>query len=174
LPDLLEAFARAARWIDGYYADSRAYPVLSRNRPGDLTHALPAHAPEVAEDFDAIFDDFERLVLPGITHWNHPRFFVYFSISATPVAVIAEAVAAALDVNAMLWRTSPAATELEEVVLVWLRELLGLDPGLHGIMYDTASIGGFTALCAAREALGHDIRERGRPAAAICRRCAST
>ena len=100
-------------------------------------------------------------MLPGITHWNHPRFFAYFSISATPIAVVAEALAAALDVNAMLWRTSPAATELEEVVLVWLRDLLGLDAGLHGIVYDTASIGGFTALAAARESLGLDIRERG-------------
>ncbi|MDQ2907992.1 MAG: pyridoxal-dependent decarboxylase, partial [Candidatus Eremiobacteraeota bacterium] len=85
----------------------------------------------------------------------------YFAISATPAAVIAEALAAALDVNAMVWRSSPAATELEEVVLVWLRELLGLDAGLHGIVYDTASIGGFTALAAAREALGLDIRECG-------------
>jgi aromatic-L-amino-acid decarboxylase len=99
--------------------------------------------------------------MPGITHWNHPRFFAYFSISATPAAVVAEALAAALDVNAMTWRTSPAATELEEVVLVWLRQLLGLDDGLHGIVYDTASIAGFTALAAAREALGLEIRERG-------------
>ncbi len=161
MSDLLTAFERAARWIDGYYADPGAYPVLSCSRPGDLTRALPERAPAEAESFDAIFDDFERLVLPGITHWNHPRFFAYFSISATPVAVIAEALAAALDVNAMLWRTSPAATELEEVVLRWLRELLGLDAGLHGIVYDTASIGGFTALCAARESLDLGIRERG-------------
>jgi len=161
LSDLLTAFDRAARWIDGYYADPRAYPVLSRNRPGDLTRALPDHAPAEPEPFDAIFDDFERLVLPGITHWNHPRFFAYFAISATPIAVIAEALAAALDVNAMLWRTSPAATELEEVIVRWLRELLGLDLGLHGIVYDTASISGFTALGAARESLELGIRERG-------------
>ncbi len=100
-------------------------------------------------------------MLPGITHWNHPRFFAYFSISAAPITVVAEALAAALDVNAMVWRSSPAATELEEVVLVWLRDLLGLDAGLHGIIYDTASIGGFTALAAAREALDLDIRRRG-------------
>lgn len=161
MSDLVTAFDRAARWIDRYYADPSAYPVLSRSRPGDLTRALPGRAPVEPESFDAIFDDFERLVLPGITHWNHPRFFAYFSISATPVAVIAEALTAALDVNAMLWRTSPAATELEEVVLVWLRELLGLDAGLHGIVYDTASMSGFTALCAAREALDLGIRQRG-------------
>lgn len=159
--DLVAAFERATRWIDAYYRDPSRYPVLSRAQPGDLRRALPAHAPESGESFDAIFDDFEALVLPGITHWNHPRFFAYFSISATPVAVVAEALAAALDVNAMLWRTSPAATELEEVVLVWLRELLSLDDGLHGIVYDTASISGFTALAAARESLGLEIRERG-------------
>ena len=157
----LDAFDRASRWIDAYYREPKRYPVLSRSQPGDLVRALPAHAPEESEGFAAIFDDFERLILPGITHWNHPRFFAYFAISATPIAVIAEALAAALDVNAMVWRTSPAATELEDVVLAWLRELLGLDEGLHGIIYDTASISGFTALAAARESLGLDIRERG-------------
>jgi aromatic-L-amino-acid decarboxylase len=161
MQDFLEAFARAGAWIDAYYRDGREYPVLSRSLPGDLVRALPAHAPEDAESFDAIFADFERLIVPGITHWNHPRFFAYFAISATPVTVIAEALAAALDVNAMLWRTSPAATELEDVTLRWLRDLLGLDAGLHGIVYDTASIAGFTALAAARESLGLAIRERG-------------
>ncbi len=161
MDDLLNAFDRAARWIDGYYQNPSRYPVLSRAEPGDLHRALPAEAPEDGEPFETIFADFETLVMPGITHWNHPRFFAYFSISATPSAVVAEALAAALDVNAMTWQTSPAATELEEVVLVWLRQLLGLDDGLHGIVYDTASIAGFTALAAAREALGLDTRERG-------------
>jgi aromatic-L-amino-acid decarboxylase len=158
---LLGAFERAARFIDEYYRDPYRYPVLSRSQPGDVRRALPETAPEAGEAFERIFDDFEAIVMPGITHWNHPRFFAYFSISATPAAVVAEALAAALDVNAMVWRTSPAATELEELVLAWLRELLGLDAGLHGIIYDTASIGGFTALAAARESLGLEIRERG-------------
>ena len=161
MADVLGSFERAARWIDDYYRNPHRYPVLSRARPGDLHRALPASAPDEPESFDAIFSDFETLIVPGITHWNHPRFFAYFAISATPITFVAEALAAALNVNAMLWRTSPAATELEEVVLVWLRELLGLDAGLHGIVYDTASIGGFTALAAAREALDLDIRERG-------------
>jgi aromatic-L-amino-acid decarboxylase len=159
--ELAQAFERASRWIDAYYREPERYPVLSRARPGEFRAALPARVPLEGETFDAIFDDFETLVLPAITHWNHPRFFAYFAISATPITVIAEALVAALDVNAMLWRTSPAATELEELVLDWLRELLGLDAGLHGIVYDTASIGGFTALAAAREALGLDVRERG-------------
>ncbi len=159
--DLLAAFERASRWIDAYYREPERYPVLSRSRPGDIVRALPERPPEEGQSFDAIFDDFEGIVLPGITHWNHPRFFAYFAISAAPIAVVAEALAATLDVNAMLWRTSPAATELEDVVLAWLRDLLGLDAGLHGIIYDTASIGGFTALAAARESLGLGIRERG-------------
>src|SRR5580704_8824869 len=161
LADLRESLDRAAAWIEDYYRDPRRYPVLSRARPGDLHRALPSEAPEAGVDFETIFADFERLIVPGITHWNHPRFFAYFAISAAPIAVAAEALAAALDVNSMLWRTSPAATELEEVVLGWLRRLLGLDDGLHGIVYDTASIGGFTALAAARESLELGIRERG-------------
>jgi aromatic-L-amino-acid decarboxylase len=157
----LEGFDRVARWIEAYYADPLRFPVLSRARPGELTAALPGSAPEQAEPFERIFDDFERLIVPGITHWNHPRFFAYFAISAAPIAVLADALAAALDVNAMLWRTSPAATELEEVVLDWLRQLLGLPDGLRGVIYDTASISGFTALAAARESLNLEIRERG-------------
>lgn len=156
-----DAFDRVAEWIDDYYRETRRYPVLSRSRPGDLIAALPADAPADGEPFDRIFDDFERYVIPGITHWNHPRFFAYFAISAARVTVLAEALAAALDVNAMLWRTSPAATELEDVTLAWLRKMLGLPDAFHGIVYDTASIGGFTALAAAREALGLDIRARG-------------
>ena len=161
MTDFRAAFERAARWIEAYYNDPRHFPVLARVEPGYLTRALPAEAPEAPETFDAIFADFERLILPGITHWNHPRFFAYFAISAAPITVVAEALAAALDVNAMVWRTSPAATELEDVTLDWLRKLLGLDDGFHGIVYDTASISGFTALAAAREALDLGIRERG-------------
>ena len=161
MTEFREAFDRAAAWIEAYYADPRRFPVLSRARPGELRAALPGEAPEEPESLDAIFADFERLIVPGITHWNHPRFFAYFAISAAPITVVAEALCAALDVNAMLWRTSPAATELEEVVLEWLRKLLGLDDGWYGVVYDTASISGFTALAAAREALDLDIRQRG-------------
>jgi aromatic-L-amino-acid decarboxylase len=161
MTDFSEQLERAARWIEEYYRTAGQYPVLSRAGPGDLHRALPADAPEEPEPFERIFADFERLIVPGITHWNHPRFFAYFANSAAPITVVAEALAAALNVNAMVWRTSPAATELEEVVIDWLRKLLGLDAGFHGIVYDTASIGGFTALAAAREALNLKIRERG-------------
>lgn len=159
--DFRAAFERVGAWIDAYYRDPLRYPVFSRSRPGELVAALPAEPPAAGEPFERIFADFERLVVPGITHWNHPRFFAYFAISAAPVTVLAEALAAALDVNAMLWRTSPAATELEDVTLGWLRRMLGLPDAFHGIVYDTASISGFTALAAARESLGLEIRARG-------------
>ncbi len=159
--DFAARFARVGAWIERYYTDTRSYRVLSDSRPGDLKRQLPDRAPHDAETFDAIFADFEQLIVPGITHWNHPRFFAYFSISAAPITVLAEALAAALDVNAMLWRTSPAATELEDVTLGWLREMLGLPADFSGIIYDTASISGFTALAAARESLDLDIRMRG-------------
>ena len=160
-PPFRERFARVAAWIDDFLGETRRYRVLSNAQPGDLIAALPAAPPTEGESFDAIFADFERFIVPGLTHWNHPRFFAYFSISSTPVAVLAEALAATLDVNAMVWRTSPAATELEDVTLGWLRGMLGLPDAFHGIIYDTASISGFTALAAARESLGLEIRDRG-------------
>ncbi|MBV8244431.1 MAG: amino acid decarboxylase [Candidatus Eremiobacteraeota bacterium] len=161
MADFRKDAAEVVRWIDRYLSHARDYPVLSRIAPGAVAHALPEEAPEQGEPFERIMADFERIVIPGITHWNHPRFFAYFSISAAPVAVLAEALAAALDVNAMLWRTSPAATELEDVVLGWLARMMELPPEFHGIVYDTASIGGFTALAGAREALDLDVRDRG-------------
>jgi len=156
-----EEFGRVGRFIDDYLEHPERYPVLARTKPGDVVAALPRSAPEEGEPFDALMDDFEATILPGITHWNHPRFFAYFATSAAPVAIAAEALAATLDVKAMLWRTSPAASELEEVVMRWLGRLMGLPDAFTGIIYDTASIAGFTALAAAREALGLDIRDRG-------------
>ena len=154
-------FAAVAEWIDRYLSDARAYPVLAQVKPGEIAAALPPDAPQTGEPFERLMADFERIVMPGITHWNSPRFFAYFATSAAPVAVAAEALAAALDVKAMLWRTSPSATELEEVVMRWLGRLMGLPDAFTGIIYDTASIGGFTALAAARESLGLGIREHG-------------
>lgn len=159
--DLEEDFARVGRWIAGYFEHPEAYRVLPDVRPGELAARLPAAAPERGEAFERILDDFERLIVPATTHWNHPRFFAYFATSAAPAAVAAEVLAATLDVKAMLWRTSPAATELEQVTMRWLGRLLGLPDSWTGIIYDTASIAGFTALAAARDALLPDIRRRG-------------
>ena len=135
--------------------------MLPRVRPGDVARALPEEAPETGESFESIMRDFETIVVPGITHWNHPRFFAYFATSSAPPAIAAEALAATLDVKVMLWRTSPAAAELESVVMRWLGRLVGVPDSWTGVIYDTASIAGFTALAAAREALGLQIRERG-------------
>ncbi len=156
-----EDFARVSRWVDEYFQHPERYAVLPNVRPGEIAEQLPAHAPEEGEPFEAIMRDFERVIVPGITHWNHPRFFAYFATSATPVAILAETLAATLDVKVMLWRTSPAAAELESVVMRWLGRLLGVPEGWTGIIYDTASIAGFTALAAARESLGLAIREKG-------------
>ncbi|HTX60477.1 MAG TPA: aminotransferase class I/II-fold pyridoxal phosphate-dependent enzyme [Verrucomicrobiae bacterium] len=156
-----EDFARVGRWIEAYYEHPEDYRVLADVRPGEVAAQLPEAAPEDGEPFERIFEDFERIVVPGITHWNHPRFFAYFATSSAPVAVAAEALSATLDVKAMLWRTSPAATELEQVTMRWLGRLLGLPESWTGIIYDTASIAGFTALATAREALDLGIRERG-------------
>ena len=148
-------------WIATYLENTEQYPVLSRNRPGELRAQLPTVAPKSGVPFDTILKDFEKLILPGITHWNHPGFFGYFAISGSAPGVLAEFLTAALNVQAMLWRTSPSATELEEVTLGWLREMLGLPTAFEGVIYDTASIASLHALAAARQRAVPDVRTRG-------------
>ena len=152
---------RIADWIADYLANPGRYPVLAQVKPGAVRDALPSHAPEQPEDFAHVFADFERIVMPAITHWNHPGFFAYFAISGSAPGVLAEFLSAALNVQAMLWRTSPAATELEEVTLGWLRQLMGLPTGFEGVIYDTASISSLHALAAAREAAVPSARSSG-------------
>jgi aromatic-L-amino-acid/L-tryptophan decarboxylase len=142
--------AAAAEWVARYLEGVRELPVLAQVEPGEIRSALPASPPEGAEPFGAVLRDLDELLLPGMTHWNHPRFFAYFAISGTEPGILAEFVTAALNVNAMLWRTSPAATELEEVAVDWVRQLLGLPDGLHGHIEDTASTSTLAALTAAR------------------------
>jgi aromatic-L-amino-acid decarboxylase len=139
-------------WIAEYLEHPDRYPVLAQVAPGDIRRALPDRAPEDAESFGAIMADFERILVPGLTHWNHPGFLAYFAITGSAPGVLAEFLAAALNQQAMLWRTSPAATELEEVALGWLRALIGLPPTFEGVIYDTASVATMHALVAAREA----------------------
>jgi aromatic-L-amino-acid decarboxylase len=129
--------------------------------PGDIVSALPSEAPASGESFDTIFSDFERVLLPGITHWNHPGFFAYFAITGSAPGILAEFLSAGLNVQAMLWRTSPAATELEDVTLSWLRKLLGLPDIFEGVIYDTASISTLHALAAARERALPSVRTEG-------------
>ena len=162
-PDELVEHGRAILdWIAGYLAAPDRYPVVSRVQPGDIRHSLPSAPPQAAETMEAILADVEAKILPGITHWNHPGFFAYFSISASIPGILGELLAAALDVNAMLWKTSPAATELEELAMDWLRQLLGLGAGWFGMITDTASVSSLYALAAAREAKPElAIRDRG-------------
>jgi aromatic-L-amino-acid decarboxylase len=153
---------RAIDWIARYLDQPERFPVVARVNPGDIAATLPADPPREAEPLDTILDDFERLIVPGITHWNHPGFFAYFAISASAPGILAEMLIAALNVNAMLWKTSPSATELELRTMDWLRQLLGLGDGWFGIINDTASISTLLALAAAREAKPEmEIRERG-------------
>jgi aromatic-L-amino-acid decarboxylase len=161
---------QALAWIAAYLSHPERYPVLAQVRPGELKARLPAHAPAAGEPLDAILADFDQLIVPAVTHWNHPGFMAYFGITGSVPGILGELLIAALNVNAMLWRTSPAATELEEVVLGWLREMIGFPPAFAGAIQDTASASSLTALTAAREAVpGLEVRRRGllgRPGAA--------
>jgi len=148
-------------WIADYLSHSERYPVLARVRPGDIRAALPSTPPQSGESFDAVLADLDRVLMPGMTHWNSPNFFAYFAISASAPGVLADFLSSALNQQAMLWRTSPSATELEEVVMGWLRQLLGLPPQFEGVVYDTASVSSLHALAAAREAAVPQVRDEG-------------
>lgn len=149
-------------WIAAYLDKPEKYPVLSQVQPGDIRALLPASPPIEGETLRTILDDFEKKIIPGITHWNHPAFFGYFATSSSVPGILAELLVAAIDVKAMLWKTSPAATELEQVATDWLRQMLGLSSEWFGITTDTASISSMLALAAAREARPElQIRERG-------------
>jgi aromatic-L-amino-acid/L-tryptophan decarboxylase len=141
----------ALEWAARYLEHVGDLPVLARVEPGEIRSSLPAEPPERAEPFAAVLRDLDEILLPGVTHWNHPRFFAYFAITGSEPGILAELVTAALNVNAMLWSASPAATELEGVALDWLAQLLGLPSGLHGHIEDTASTSTIAALAAARE-----------------------
>jgi aromatic-L-amino-acid/L-tryptophan decarboxylase len=148
-------------WLTEYLAGVERYPVLAQVEPGGIREALPKEPPIKGEPFDKILDDFERILVPGLTHWNHPGFFAYFAISASAPGILAELLSAGLNQQAMLWRTSPAATELEEVSLGWLRQLLGLPDTFEGVIYDTASVSTLHALAAARELAVPEVRTAG-------------
>jgi aromatic-L-amino-acid decarboxylase len=154
--DFREDAAAASEWVARYLEGVRERPVLAQVEAGEIRAALPASPPETAEPFAAVLRDLDEVLLPGVTHWNHPRFFAYFAVSGTEPGILAEFLTAALNVNAMLWRTSPAATELEELAVDWVRQLLGLPEGLHGHIEDTASTSTLAALTAARH-----LRPRG-------------
>lgn len=154
--DLRRDGAATVDWIVDYLDRLPELPVMSQVEPGDVRAALPSGPPEEAEAFAEVLADLDRILLPGMTHWQHPRFFSYFSVTASEPAMLAELLAAALNQVAFIWRSSPAATELELLMLDWLAQLLGLPPGWHGHIEDTASTSTLSALIAARHACGRE------------------
>ncbi len=148
-------------WLADYLARVEERPVLAQVQPGDLIKQLPTAPPQQGEPMDAILADVERLIVPALTNWHHPSFFAYFATSTSAPGIFGELLCAAFDVKALLWRAAPAATELEEVVLRWLRQMIGLPESFAGIIYDTASVSSMHALAAARESLQVRIREDG-------------
>ena len=148
-------------WIAEYFENIDQRPVLPAMEPGDLKAQLPSAPPPHGEPMDQIIADIDRLIAPALTHWSHPSFFAYFATSTSGPGIFGELLSAAFDNKSMLWRTSPASTELEEVVLDWLRQMMGLDPGMIGIIYDTASVSSMHAIAAAREGVEQRIREEG-------------
>ena len=157
MTDLVGDGAEVLRWAADYLERVRELPVLAQVRPGEIRAALPPRAPDAPEPFSAVLADLERLLLPGVTHWQHPRYFAYFATSASEPAILAELLAATLNSVAILWRTAPAATELEGVVLDWVADLLALPGGWHGHIEDSASTSTLTAIIAARAATGREL-----------------
>jgi len=149
--------AEALEWAARYLERVGELPVLAQVRPGEIRARLPASPPETGEPFSAVLRDLEDVLLPGITHWQHPRFFGYFAVTASEPGILAELLAATLNSVAIMWRAAPASSELEEHVLDWLAQLLGLPAGLHGHIEDTASTSTTAALMAAREATGRRV-----------------
>lgn len=148
-------------WIAQYFDHIDDLPVLAQIEPGQLKAQLPVSAPEHGEPMENIVADLDKLIVPALTHWSHPSFYAYFATSTSGPGILGELLTAAFDNKAMLWRTSPASTELEEVVLDWLRQMMGLDPGMIGIIYDTASVSSMHAIAAAREGVEKRVREDG-------------
>ncbi len=164
--DFRQAMHRVADLLADYLENVGEYPVVPRIQPGDVRRALPDSPPERPEPLERILDDYQRLIEPNTTHWNHPGFMAYFGITGSGPGILGEALAAGLNVNTMLWRTGPAATELEEHVCDWLRQMIGLPPDFRGHINDTASIASLLSLAAARQRAGLDIRQRGMAARA--------
>jgi aromatic-L-amino-acid decarboxylase len=150
-----------ADWIADYRENIGKQRISPAAKPGAIVSALPTSAPETGEPLEQIFADVDRLIVPGVVHWAHPQFMGYFGCTTTAPGILAEMMAAALNVNAMTWRTSPVATELETVVLDWLRQWVGLPADFGGVVYDTASIGSMHALAVAREEAGISVRTLG-------------
>jgi len=149
--EFAERGAEAARWAAEYHRTLRDRPVRASTRPGEILAQLPETPPEEAEPLDSILEDFDRTIVPGMTHWQHPRFFAYFPANAAPVSALAEAYVTAMAANCLLWQTSPAGTELETRVMDWLRQATGLPGHFTGVIQDSASTATLCAVLTMRE-----------------------
>lgn len=153
---------RVADWAADYHQTLRQRPVRAQVKPGEILNALPEAPPELAEEMEKIFADFEKIVLPGMTHWQHPRFFAYFPANASPPSMLAEYLVTAMAAQCMLWQTSPAATEMETRMMDWLRQAVGLPGSFTGVIQDSASTATLAAVLTMRErALSWDGNKAG-------------
>src|SRR6058998_4422440 len=152
---------KLANWIADYRETIGDIRVAPNNKPGAIRAALPAQPPEHGESFENILADVDRLIVPGMVHWSHPMFLGYFGWTATAPGILGEIISAPLNVNAMTWRTSPAATELETLVIDWIRQWVDLPKEFDGVVFDTASVGILHALAVAREEAAPFARKRG-------------
>jgi len=148
-------------WITEYLKDAEKYPVLSRINPGDVKNKIPSKPPVKPEQFHDVLSDIDKIIMPGMTHWNHPNFMAYFNSTASAPGILAELLSSAFNINGMLWKSSPASTELEQVTLDWFRQMLSLPDDFWGIIYDTASVSSMHAIAAARENVNIQTREKG-------------
>src|SRR5689334_10750807 len=150
-----------ADWIADFRENIAQLRVAPNDRPGTVREQLPKHAPEEGEPFERILGDVDNIIVPGMLHWGHPMFLGYFGWTSTAPGILGEILTAPLNVNAMTWRTSPAATELETVMIDWLRRWVGLSGQFGGVIYDTASVGIMHALAVAREEVAPATRKLG-------------
>lgn len=148
-------------WIADYLQDIEKYPPLSQVSPGDILKRIPQYPPQKGVDIENVLKDVDKILLEGITHWNHPGFMAYFNSTSSGPGILAELLSAGLGVNGMLWKTSPAFTELERSMMNWFRQMVGLPEDYWGIIYDTASTSSMHAIASAREQLNLGFREKG-------------
>jgi len=148
-------------WITEYLKDAEKYPVLSNINPGDVKNKIPLNPPNKPEQFNDVLSDIDKIIMPGMTHWNHPNFMAYFNSTASAPGILAELLSSAFNINGMLWKSSPASTELEQATLDWFRQMLSLPDDFWGIIYDTASVSSMHAIAAARENVNIQTRKKG-------------
>lgn len=148
-------------WVADYLDSIEKHPVLAQIKPGEVKSQLPKTAPVDRESFDDMINDLNKIIMPGVTHWNHPNFMAYFNSTSSGPGILGELLSAAFNSNGMVWKSNPSGTELEETVLNWFREMIGLPENYFGIVYDTASVSTMHAIAAAREYTGLDVRKKG-------------